>query len=323
MTHAEIVASAREVFALDRRVPPPLTLRGGNAIDGYDWPEPFDPSTDDICDAYLEGFAFWGLAYLDAQSWRHYLPALMEYALRRPDDPAMAAEALVRSLRPPDHYPARLASLTPAQEAVVTAFLECLASDASPTALGADARDALTEWWRPDARNRPTPEALAAARLAPVRYRRHDGSAYHVEIPDTLAASGAREIAEESRRVETWGGFIRHDAHTVVAVNVSPLEACSLEQAVVSRSTLFLDPPADRPIEVPGARRARRLDGPIRGGSPATPQLLTLVLAEGRLDLVTLSVRAWPRQDVTREVDHIVSTFSLAVDFRPPAASRG
>lgn len=323
MSPSEIVACACEVFASDRRSPPPLTLRGGNAIDSYDWPEPFDASNDTVTDAYLEGFAFWGLAYLDAQSWRHYLPVLMEYALRRPDDPAMAGEALVRSLRPPDHYPARLASLTPPQEAVVTAFLERIASDAAPTALGADARDALTEWWRPDARNRPTPEALAAARLAPVRYRRHEGPSYHLEVPDTLAGSGAREIPEESRQVETWGGYLRHDAHTVVAVTVTPIEACSLEQAVASRSTLYLDPPADHPVEVPGARRARRLDGPIRGGSPAAPQVLTLVIAEGRLELVTLSVRAWPRQDVTREVDHIVSTLALAVDFRPPSASSG
>ena len=42
---------------------------------------------DQPTDAYLEGFAFWGLAYLDAQSWRHYLPRLIDYALRRPDDP--------------------------------------------------------------------------------------------------------------------------------------------------------------------------------------------------------------------------------------------
>ena len=53
-------------------------------------------------DAYLEGFAFWGLGYLDARSWRHYLPRLIEYAFRHPHDPAMVTEALVRSLRPPE-----------------------------------------------------------------------------------------------------------------------------------------------------------------------------------------------------------------------------
>jgi hypothetical protein len=298
-------------------------LRGANAIDSHDWPTPFEASIDEVTDSYLEGFAFWGLAYLDAQSWRHYLPALIEYALGRPDDPAMVADALVRSLRPPDHYPARLASLTTAQEAAVTAFLEHVARVAGPGGLGADATDALDEWWRPGARSRPTPEAIAAARLEPIRYRGHADASFRLDLPDTLAGSGARTIPEEARRVEVWGGYIRYDAHTVVAVNVSPLEARALDQSVDARSTLFLEPPAARAIDVPGARRARRLDGPIRGGSPAAPQTLTLVIAEGRHELVTLSVRAWPRSDVASDVEHIVGTFTLAVDFRPPCASTG
>jgi hypothetical protein len=99
-----------------------LTLRGGNAVDGYDEAEPFDPARDVPTDAYIEGFAFWGLGYLDAQSWRHYLPRLIDYAFRRPADPAMAVEALIRSLRPPDRYPPRLGTLTADQEAVVVAF---------------------------------------------------------------------------------------------------------------------------------------------------------------------------------------------------------
>src|SRR4029453_16667314 len=102
---------------------PPLTLRGGNSVDSYDEAEPFDPVRDEPTDAYIEGFAFWGLGYLDAQSGRHYLPRLIRYALRRPDDPAMAVEALIRSLRPPDRYPPRLTTLTLDQEAVVVAFL--------------------------------------------------------------------------------------------------------------------------------------------------------------------------------------------------------
>src|SRR4026209_2659157 len=122
----ELVRRAFEAFSDDVAVAPPLTLRGGNAEDGYDRPEPFDSERDQPTDAYLEGFAFWGLSYLDAQSWRHYLPRLISYAFRRPNDPAMAVEALIRSLRPPDRYPPRLASLTAEQEAVVVAFLEAL-----------------------------------------------------------------------------------------------------------------------------------------------------------------------------------------------------
>jgi hypothetical protein len=102
-----IVTRAVEVFRADAQAPPPLTLRGANAVDSYDQPIPFNPVDDEPTDAYLEGFAFWGLGYLDARSWRHYLPRLIDYALRRPDDPAMVAEAL----RPPDRYPPGLATI--------------------------------------------------------------------------------------------------------------------------------------------------------------------------------------------------------------------
>jgi hypothetical protein len=156
MSTEEVVRRAFEAFADDLAVPPPLTLRGGNAVDGYGRPEPFDSTRDQPTDRYLEGFAFWGLIYLDAQSWRHYLPRLIDYALRRPDDPAMAAEALVRSLRPPDRYPPRLASLSPGQEAVVVAFLEHVALGDSGSSLREDAQQALEEWWLPNPRSRPT-----------------------------------------------------------------------------------------------------------------------------------------------------------------------
>src|SRR4030095_16090600 len=109
MTRDEIVRRALKAFRADAEAVPPLTLRGGNAVDGYDEAEP--RARDEPTDGYIEGFAFWGLGSLDAQSWRHYLPRLIDYAFRRPDDPAMAVEALMRSLRPPDRYPPRLWTL--------------------------------------------------------------------------------------------------------------------------------------------------------------------------------------------------------------------
>ena len=160
-----IVARAFEVFEADAREPPPLTLRGANAVDGYDEPTPFDPAVDEPTDAYIEGFAFWGLAYLDARSWRHYLPRLIDYAFRRPDDPAMAVEALVRSLRPPDRYPPRLATLSAGQENVVRSFLEQIALGEEFPHLQFDAQQALEEWWLPNPRSRPTAEEVAALRV--------------------------------------------------------------------------------------------------------------------------------------------------------------
>ena len=103
-----LVRKIRDAFAAEAAATPPLTLRGGYAVDGYDRPAPFDPIADSPTDEYLEGHTFWGLTYLDALSWRHYLPRLVEYAVSHPADEAMVAEALVRSLRPPDRYPPRL-----------------------------------------------------------------------------------------------------------------------------------------------------------------------------------------------------------------------
>ena len=293
--------------------PPPLTLRGANAVDGYDRPEPFDPARDQPTDEYLEAFAFWGLAYLDARSWRHYLPRLIDYTLRRPGDPAMVAEALVRSLCPPDRYPPRLASLAPEQEAVVTAFLEHVALGDQATGVRAEAQQALEEWWLPNPRSRPTAEVTEAARQDAVRYRLHDGSGYRLEIPEALHGSGVRDIPEESRRVEAWSGFLRSDAHTVMAVSISPIEIASLADAVNARSSLYRDPPSIRAVDVRGARQAIRLDGLTHGDSPAEPQVLTLLVAEGGRSLVTLSIRAWPRDDVARDVEHIVSSFELTL----------
>ena len=61
-----------------------------------------------------------------------------------------------------------------------------------------------------------------------------------------------------------------------------------------------------------GARQAVRLDGLTHGDSPAEPQRLTLVFAEDGKSLVLLSSRAWPRDDVAVDIEHIVNSFELA-----------
>jgi hypothetical protein len=311
MSRHEIVRRALAAFRSEIGIPPPLTLRGGNAVDSYDLPEPFDADTDAPTDEYLEGFAFWGLGYLDGQSWRHYLPRLIDYALHRPDDPKMVVEALVRSLRPPDRYPPRLSSLSSDQEAVVTAFLEHLALGDASSGVRDDAQQALEEWWLPNPRSRPTRVEVDAARQRPVTFRRHDRALYRLELPETLAGSGVRDIPTESRQVETWGGYLRHDAYTVVAVNVTPIEWRSLADALQARLQAFRDPPASRPVDVPGARRAHRLEGLTPGDSPVEPQALTVVFADGGPSLVALSVRTWPRDDVASDVERIVTSFEL------------
>jgi len=147
---SEIRHRAFEAFQADALTNPRMTLRGGYAEDGYDFAPPFDPVLDELTDTYLETYTFWGLAYLDPASWRHYLPHLIGYAYRHKDDPAMVVEGLLHNLRPPDRVPPRLASLTPDQEAVIVAFLEDIAFS-EDLAISDFAMQVLEEWWIPGA----------------------------------------------------------------------------------------------------------------------------------------------------------------------------
>jgi len=318
VTRDEIVRRAFEVFSIDSYDVPPLTLRGGNAVDGYDEAEPFDPACDEATDAYIEGFTFWGLIYLDARSWRHYLPRLMAYTFRHPNDPAMASEALIRSLRPPDRYPPRLATLTAEQEAIVVAFLETLALEDADEHLQAEAQQALEEWWLLGARHRPPPEDVAALRAAPVAYRVVDRGRYRLAIPEGFVSSGARQIPEESRTVEVWSGMLGGDAHTTVAVNLTPLADRHLGQ-ILERAARGLRAARTGPrgVRVPGAARSQRLDGMTRGNSPAEPERIMLVAAATGPDALLLTVRGWPREDVENVMEQIVGSLEIAVPHAP------
>jgi hypothetical protein len=140
---------ATAAFVQDSASLPAMTLRGGNSVDSYLSPEPYDEVRDHQSEAYLEDFAFWGLCHLDAASWRHYLPLLIHYALRHQDDEKMVVEGLLHSLRPLDRQPPRLASLNKEQEAVIAAFLEHLCF--SKVSVNSDyACQVLEEYWLPD-----------------------------------------------------------------------------------------------------------------------------------------------------------------------------
>jgi hypothetical protein len=157
----QLVQRAFDAFKADAAASPAITLRGGNALDSYDEPPPFDAEIDEPTDAYLETHAFNGIVFLDAPSWRHYLPRLIEYALRNIASNApgtMAIDGLLYSLRPPDRDPPRLGSLTREQEDVVVAALEQLAF-ADDSLYRAEAMQVMEEWWIPGALYRPPGEA--------------------------------------------------------------------------------------------------------------------------------------------------------------------
>ena len=160
----EIVRRAYAAFRQDLDRAPTISLRGGEALDRYAEPPPYDPYLDAPTDDYLRDWAWHGLAFVDAASWRHYLPRLMDYTLRHLDDRGtMAPEALLQALRPPDRDPPRLASLTAGQERVIVDFLEALMVSPAARCVRLDelAMQVLEEWWIPGAlyRDRPLPGA--------------------------------------------------------------------------------------------------------------------------------------------------------------------
>ena len=154
VTHGEIVERARRVFAEDTARIPPMSLRSGEDADSYRVARPYDPE-DAPTQALIGQLAFWALPHLDADSWRHHLPHLVEYGLAHRSDPGdLAVEAILWSLRPPDRDPPRLGSLSDEQEAVVVEFLDVLAFD-DASAHQAFARQVMEEWWVPRPLFRP------------------------------------------------------------------------------------------------------------------------------------------------------------------------
>lgn len=161
MGRVSLVAELFSAFAADVAATPTVTLRAGNELDDYKQASRFEPTVDSISDAYLESYP-WGIAHLDAASWRHYLPYLIEYALRHSHNGSLVVDALLNSLRPPDREPPRLASLSRQQESLITQFLETLAFGESSVHQDL-ACQVLDEWWLPNAlyraaaKCRPTP----------------------------------------------------------------------------------------------------------------------------------------------------------------------
>jgi hypothetical protein len=147
--HQDIISQAYALFNIDVDAVPPLTLRGGDAIDSYASPPPYDAVIDQPTDVYLERYA-WGITYLDPVSWQYYLPHLIDYALRHKQEGTFVIDSLLFSLRPPEREPPRFAVLTRQQEALIAAFLDVLAFD-ERSVWHDQAMQVLEEYWIPGA----------------------------------------------------------------------------------------------------------------------------------------------------------------------------
>jgi len=149
MSQDELVMNVFVAFAADMQQGPALTLRGGNDLDEYRSASAYNSAVDTISDTYLEQYC-WGLGYLDAGSWRHYLAYLIEYAVRHIDRSSEVVDSLLNNLRPPEREPPRLASLSDHQQTVIRRLLELLAFS-EKSAHQDLAGQVLEEWWIPDA----------------------------------------------------------------------------------------------------------------------------------------------------------------------------
>ena len=152
---ATLSAAIFVAFEVDVAATPPMSLRAGNALDDGSKPPPNDKEADAPTDKYLEQY-YWGLPHLDAASWRHVLPFLLDYALRHIKHPSNAVDGLLNSLRPPDRAPPRLASLSLEQERIVAQVLDvlCFSPESAYHELACQTTE---EWWEPNAMYRPTP----------------------------------------------------------------------------------------------------------------------------------------------------------------------
>jgi hypothetical protein len=208
--------------------------------------------------------------------------------------------------------PTRLTTLSREQEEVVVAFLEHLAPSDDEVSSGADARLALDEWWLPGAYLR-TEAMTPRAASGPPTYRDVGGGRYRLAIPTTLEGGGVHVVAEEHRTAEIWHGVVCGDVLADVTVNAYALAKRSLGDVEESLSR-WLSPESRRWVEVPGARKARRLDGTTHRYSPAEPELTTAIIALGAAEVVALTVRGAERADVRAEMDRMIRSFVLLPD---------
>lgn len=311
MDHDEQLQLARIAFRDELAQSPALTLRGANSVDSFDHPEPFDAALDEATDEYLERLAYWAMPYLDARSWRHYLPRFIEYAFAHPEDPAMVIEATVHSLRPPDRVPTRLTTLSAAQEEVIVRFLEHLAqSDVEWTR--DEARSALEEWWLPDAVARSEAE-IRATSPRPTEYREVGSGAYRITLPTTMEGGGVHHVAEEDRAIEVWRGTVCGDALADVFVNSTPRSERSWSELEASLR-YWLTPSTRAWIDVPGAQKALRLDGTTYRYGPAEPDRTTIVITLAGDDVITVTMRGTERADVQTEMERALGTLRILGD---------
>jgi hypothetical protein len=136
--------------------------------------------------------------------------------------------------------------------------------------------------------------------------------AYRVTLPTTLEGGDLHRVAEEHRSMQLWRGILCGDALADVIVNSYSL-AHRAWREVEETTSRWLTPESRAWIEVPGAKRALRLDGSTYRYSPAEPDHTTVVIAQSHEEIITLTARGTERADVRAEIDRVIRSFTLAL----------
>ena len=110
--------------------------------------------------------------------------------------------------------------------------------------------------------------------------------------------------------IEVWRGMMCGDALADVFVNSSPRARRSWRELEAS-VTYWLTPDVRAWIDVPGAKKALRLDGTTYRYSPAEPDRTTIVIALAGDAVVTLTMRGTQRADVQAEMDRAIRSFRI------------
>lgn len=123
---------------------PPMSLRAGDRLDDGLEPLPFDRELDRPTRDYLDRHMF-GLHYLDAASWQHYLPILLTSTFEHFATPSNHVDLFLMVL---SSASSELHALAPEQKAVIIAMLEHVAFGQG--SIRADeAMLALQQYWWP------------------------------------------------------------------------------------------------------------------------------------------------------------------------------
>jgi hypothetical protein len=142
-----------------------------------------------------------------------------------------------------------------------------------------------------------------------------DGPGFSLEVPDEMVGGKVDHTNPDYEWMGIWRGWLGDAPFSVIATT-RPRAGRHLREVMTRLTEWFIEPHGDgRPVDVPGARGARRVDGLYEmelGLAADWIEWMTVVVAaDGDRRLVTLTVRSRPGDELAALHDEIVGSFRL------------